>query len=290
MIMRTENEIVQNIIEYAGFDENVEAVIRTNLLPVREYLYSYQFYFIVNDITKYEDDMVFENCFGERILLFRGDKNYPDMFQNTKAHLMVYRDGITIVINAMDRETFLRKYNGEEAHDNVWIGDTYQKILDKEGCLPEIERLEEKQTIFSGKPTEEEFAGTCKEFWWVLKTFAEYTLRKELTAAMFYLNVAIRDLLNRMLRWYIYLSNGKPVDLGILDSNFEKLLEEKLFLLYKKTYPDADYEHIWQAYEVVTELWSYVGKAIAENRGFYYPEENEQNMLEFIQRLRESSL
>ncbi len=284
--MRSENEIIQNIIEYADSDDNVQAVIRTNLLPVREYLYSYQFYFIVNDIEKYEDDAVFESGFGERILLFRGDRNYPDMFQNTKAHLMVYRDGITIVINAMDRETFLRKYKWGDAHDNVWIGDTYQKILDKTGCLPEIERLEETQTIFDAVPTEEEFAGTCNEFWWVLKTFAEYTLRKELPAAMLYLNVSVRDLLNRMLRWFIYLSNGSPVDLGILDSNFEKLLDRKLFLLYKKTYPAADYEDIWQAYDAVTELWNCVGKAIAENRSFSYPKEDEKNMLEFIHNLR----
>ena len=285
--MKTENEIIQNIMEYAGSDDNVRAVIRTELMPVREYLYSYQFYFIVHDIEKYEDD-VFENCFGERILLFRGDKNYPDMFQSIKAHLMVYRDGITLVIKAMDIGTFLRKYNGEEIHDNVWIGDTYKKIMDKDGILPDIERLEEMQTIFAEVPTKEEFEGICNEFWWVLKTFAEYTLRKELPAAMFYLNTAVRDLLNRMLRWFIYLSNGKPVDPGILDCNLEKLLEKKLFSLYKKTYPDADYEHIRQAYDAVTELWSYTGKAVAENMGFSYPEEDEKNMLEFIHKLRET--
>ena len=94
------------------------------------------------------------------------------IIQTTKAHLMVYRDGITLVINAMDKETFLRKYNGLDAHDNVWIGDTYQKIFDKDDLLPEIERLEETQTIFAGIPTEEEFIGACNEFWWVLKTFA----------------------------------------------------------------------------------------------------------------------
>ena len=101
-----------------------------------------------------------------------------------------------------------------------------------------------------------------------MKSFAEYTLRKELPAAMFYLNY------------------GKPVDMGILDSNLEKLLEKKLFILYKKTYPNADYEHIRQAYDAVTELWSYAGKAVAENMGFRYPEEDEKNMLEFIQQLR----
>ena len=34
------------IVEYTEADDNVRALIRTNLLPVREYLYSYQFYFM----------------------------------------------------------------------------------------------------------------------------------------------------------------------------------------------------------------------------------------------------
>ena len=286
MFMRTESEIIKSVLKYAETDDNVRAVIRTDLLPQREYLYLYQFCFIVNDLSKYEDDRVFEKCFGERILLFRGDKNYPEMFSNTKAHLMVYRDGITLVIHAMDCATFLQKYNGNDEHDNVWIGETYQKILDKDDLLPKIERLTETQTIFASAPTEEEFIGTCNEFWWVLKTFAEYTLRKELLSAMYYLNVAVRDLLNRMLCWHIYLRNEKSVDMGILNSNFEKHLEKDLYQLYEKTYPDADYEHIWQALDAVTELWRRTGKAVAEKRGFQYPEETERSMLEFIHKLQ----
>ncbi|WP_026498397.1 aminoglycoside 6-adenylyltransferase [Butyrivibrio sp. WCD2001] len=177
--MRTEKEIIDIVLDVAKNDDAVRAVIRTELLPVREYLYSYQFCFIVDDIEKYDDDSIFETCFGKRVLLYRGDKNYSEMFDNTKAHLMVLADGITLVINAMDKETFIRRFNRENEYENVWIGDTYQKILDKENILPDIERLKETQTIFQGIPTEDEFVNTCNEFWWVMKTFAEYTLRKE---------------------------------------------------------------------------------------------------------------
>ena len=75
--MRSESEISEAVLGYAEVDDAVRAVIRTDLLPVREYLYSYQFCFIVNDIVKYDDDSIFEGCFGERILLFRGDKTTP---------------------------------------------------------------------------------------------------------------------------------------------------------------------------------------------------------------------
>lgn len=284
--MRTEREIVDSVLDYAMRDNGVRAVIRTDLLPVREYLRACNFIFIVDDIDRYDGD-IFRGCLGERILLFRGDRSYPEIFPDAKAHLMVFRDGATIAINAMRRDAFLDRYNGGHDRGDVWIGDTYQKLLDKDGMLPVIERLEEKQTLFSQIPTGSEFMGACDEFWWVLKTFAEYTLREELPAAMYYLNVAVRDLLNRLLRWHIVLRTGKPVDMGILDSNLEKLLEKDLFLLYRQTYPDADYAHIWQAYRAVADLWSRVGNDVAERCGFKYPKDVEKDMLAFIQNLRE---
>ena len=178
--MRTEKEIADTILEVAVSDENVGAVIRTDILPIREYLYTYNFYFVVYDVEKYNNDDVFEKCFGDRILLYRGDRNYPDMFPNTKAHLMVFRDGVTIVIIVIGKDTFLRKYNGECEYENVCMWDTFQKILDKDNMLPRIERLEEKQTLFAERPLETEFLGICDEFWWVLKTFTEYSLTPNL--------------------------------------------------------------------------------------------------------------
>ena len=153
--------------------------------------------------------------------------------------------------------------------------------------LPGIERLDEKQTWFAQRPSEEEFDGTGSEFWWVLKTFAEYTLRKELPSAMFYLNAAVRDPLNRMIRWYLFLRAGKPVDMGILDCNMEKLLGEELFSLYKETYPTADYERIWEAFDAVVRLWSFIGKDVASRCGYAYPLDTEKKMLILIRSLRE---
>ncbi len=284
--MRSEPEIIAKITEVAGQDDSVRVVIRTDLVPKRKYLYTYNFCFVVDDIEKYDED-VFQSCFGKRILLFRGDRNYPEMFPDTKAHLMVFRDGVTIVIHAMDVNTFLARYDGKSSYANVWIGDTYQKLLDKDNLLPETERLEEKQTIFAGAPSREEFDNINNEFWWVMKTFAEYTLREELLASMFYLNNSVRDLLNRMIRWYIYLKAGKPVNMGILDSRMEEILDADLFRLYQKTYPSADYSQIWEAYESVAALWRKTGLFISEHCGFEYPMKTDQDMAEFIHSLKE---
>ena len=284
--MRNEREILDLVLDAARRDDAVRAVIRTDLLPVREYLYTYNFCFVVNDLARFDED-VFRTCFDERILLFRADRNYPEMFPGTKAHLMVYRDGITLVIHAMDAAAFLARFDRKNPAENVWIGDTYQKLLDKDGLLPEIERPEEKQTIFAGAPSAEEFDNIHREFWWVMKTFAEYTLREELPASMFYLNSAVRDLLNRMIRWHIFLKAGHPVDLGILDSRMKDLLDADLFRLYKRTYPAAEEARIWEAFGAAAELWGRTGRFVAARCGFDYPEETESDMAAFIRRLRE---
>ncbi len=283
--MRSEREIVDSVLQIAIRDEGVRAVVRTELLPVREYLHAYSFVFVVRDVDDYDRD-IFESGLGERILLFRADRNYPEMFPDTKAHLMVFRDGITITVYAMDRDAFLAKYGGSRGREDVWIGETYQKLLDKDDMLPMVDRLIESQTLFAELPSEAAFLGACDEFWWVMKTLAEYTLREELPAAMYYLNVSVRGLLNRMLRWHLYLQSGRPVDMGILDSHLEKLLGESLFLLYRRTYPDADYGHIREALHAATELWHRVAGAVAERRGFQYPSAVEENMLEFIRNLK----
>ena len=279
--MRTENEVIDALLRTAGRDEAVRAVVRTNLVPKRKYGY-YTFCLVVNGTERFDGD-VFETCFGERILLFRADRNYPELFpKDGKAHLMVFRDGTTIAVNVIDKDAFLEEYSGRQNRENVWIGVTYQKLLDKDGILPETDRLDERQTWFSDKPSEEEFGGANSEFWWVMKTFAEYTLRKELPPAMFYLNTAVRDPLNRMIRWHLFLRAGQPVDMGVLDSNMEKLLGEELFSLYKTTYPAADYAQIWEAFDAVVQLWTSLGKDVAERCGYAYPADTEKDMLSLI--------
>ena len=240
----------------------------------------------MTDPAEYDGDAAFKSCFGGRILLFRPDKSYPELFPGVAAHRMVFRDGVTIAVDAMDRAAFLRRYGREQTHENVWFADTFQVLLDKDALLPNIGRSEETQTLFDQVPTQADFCRACTEFWWVMKTFAEYTRTHALPAAMFCLNDPVRGLLNRMLRWQLRLRAGGPVDMGVLDGNLEKLLEKEEFLLYEKTYPDAAYAHIWEAFDAVAALWHRAACAVADFCGFAYAQETEDAMLEFLRELR----
>lgn len=278
--MRTEDQVIENVLAVARQDKEVRAVIRTDILPIRKYPY-YNFYYIVRDMEKYEDDTLYATCLGERILLYRGDKNYPEILKGAKAHLMVFKDGVTIVIKAITLEMFIERYNSSEK------GDTFKKLLDKENILPEIDDHDDSKLICLDKPTKESFHGTCMEYFWVLKTFAEYIMRKELPAAMFYLNISVRDMLDRMIRWHIAYRHHYLVSCGTLNSYFKRYLEADLYYLYERTYPTADDESIWQAYEYVVKLFHEVGKRIADDFKYTYPEQIEQDILEFIKQMKE---
>ena len=52
--MRNEREAIEEILDVARQDDAVRAVIRTDIVPKRKYLHTYNFYFIVNDIEKYD--------------------------------------------------------------------------------------------------------------------------------------------------------------------------------------------------------------------------------------------
>ena len=282
--MRTEQEVINQVLSYAVSVSGIQAVIRTNLVPIRKYLYSYEFYFIVENIEDFEADETFEQCFGERILLYRGDHNYPDMLDGMKAHLMVYKDGITLVINAITDEKFREKY-GKKNTENAWISGTYEVLLDKNRKYTDVGKTEE-DLLFYEIPTVKDFEGCCSEFYWVLKTYAEYVLRGEIPAAMFYLNLSVRDVVNRMIRWYICLQNGKPVELGILDSYWERYLPGDMWLCYCETYACAEETSMWKALDAMAEVFHMAGERVAAWIDTVFPNKQEHDMLEFINQLK----
>ncbi|WP_091870266.1 aminoglycoside 6-adenylyltransferase [Butyrivibrio sp. INlla16] len=59
-----------------------------------------------------------------------------------------------------------------------------------------------------------------------------------------------------------------------------------MFQIYKRTYPNADYDQIWDAFDAVAVLWNRVGIMISDSCGYQYPEKTEKEMLEFILTLK----
>ena len=56
--------------------------------------------------------------------------------------------------------------------------------------------------------------------------------------------------------------------------------------LYRKTYPTADYDSMWEAFDAVTRLWTTIAADTAEFCDYVYSKDTEKEMLSFIKALR----
>lgn len=277
--MKSDEVIREKVLDIAKQDNDVRAVIYTHDVPLKRYIHPI-FYFIVNNLKKYDDDKMFENIIGERTVLFRGDKSYPEMHYGANAHLMIFKDGSTFAISVMTLKMFMERYNVYEK------SKPFSKLLDKDGILPQFRNFDINKFIDDYRPTQDDFIKTCDEYFWVLQTFAEHIKSESLTASMFYLNISVRDMLNRMLRWYIGTKNDFSVSCGWLDGNFKKYFDADEYKLYEGTYPIADFEEIWKALYNVVNLYHRAGIAIAEYFGYTYPEQAEIDMLRIIENIK----
>ena len=53
----------------------------------------------------------------------------------------------------------------------------------------------------------------------------------------------------------------------------------------RKTYPIADYEKIWEAFDAAAELWNILGNDVAVQCHYSYPVDTENNMLRLIRNI-----
>ena len=96
------------ILKIAENDENVRAVVlsgsRANTAAIQDEYQDYDIHYIVGDIDRF-DVSVFEDV----KLMFIPSDNYPEMFQNEKAYLMMFRDDSRIDMIICTMQTFLSK-------------------------------------------------------------------------------------------------------------------------------------------------------------------------------------
>lgn len=281
--MRNEKEMLDMIIKFANEDENIQAVVlygsRADKTVKKDMYQDYDIIFVVSEIDKYDCSDYFRECFGERVLLFRPDKAYPELFEETYVYLMLFDDENRIDLRICSTEKFMRIHEVEEA------GQPMVKLIDKNNSLPQVSG-ESTDAFTIRMPDEKTYHDTCAEFFWELQNIGKGIMRDEISYAMFLLNVAARDMLNRMIEWHIGINNDFSVTAGKLGKHYKKYLDERSYDMYKKTYPRAEYSEVWEALMIMIELFRETAICVANEFEFIYPEESEIGMLKHLEYLK----
>ena len=281
MNMRTEKEIHNLILTVAKENHRIRAVYmngsRTNPNAPKDKYQDYDVGFVVTEIKWFTDNPGWLSAFGELVMFQEPDKN--DMAEganiDTNSHyawLMLFKDGNRIDLHiTTDCDDY-----GEDT--------LTAPLLDKDNILPQIAPASDTG-YYVKRPTEGQYLSACNNFWWCLQNVAKGIARDELTYAMNMYVQVVHGNLEDMVKWYIGVHNDFAVNVGMWGKYFKKYLPEELYVMYKKTYSDADYCNLWSAIFTACELFRIVAQDVGSRLGYEYNMQDDVNMTGYLRKV-----
>jgi aminoglycoside 6-adenylyltransferase len=279
--MRSEQEILQLILDFTSRDDNIRAVLlngsRANPNAPKDPFQDFDILCLVRDITPYVRNQNIPPLFGEiMILQLPDDMGEPQWTDDIHyAYLMQYMDG-----NRIDLSFHLLSRIEEVLHDSLTI-----VLQDKDGILKNVPPPSDKDYL-PKEPTKKAFQDCCNEFWWVNPYVAKGLWRGELTYAKHLLEDAVRPELIKMLVWYFGMRTGFKKSPGKSGKYLKTGLEPETWDELEATYADANFERSWEALFAMGRLFRRIAGIVASAYGFEYPQEDDERVRAYLLRIK----
>ncbi|WP_442603157.1 aminoglycoside 6-adenylyltransferase [Paenibacillus sp. KN14-4R] len=286
--MRTEKEMFDLILGVAQSDERIRAVYmngsRTNPNVPKDQFQDYDIVYVVTEIASFLQDPDWIQVFGDRLMLQEPDKMDRNCgiemnFDRSYMILMLFTDGNRIDLRLLVKEAMLEEYRKEKLT---------VLLLDKDNGMPQIPPPTDADYHVK-RPTEPLYISCCNDFWWCLQNVAKGMGRDELPYVKQMFESVIRDQLDTMVAWWIGIQHDFKVSVGKMGKYYKNYLPESYYDMYKQTYSDSNYEHIWKSVFVTCDLFRALAQDVAKHSEFTYAVQDDTNMMEYLKRVHEST-
>lgn len=280
--MRTEKEMMGLILTKAQDDERIRTVImngsRANPNAKKDMFQDYDIVYIVRDIDSFTSDHTWVDMFGERIMMQMPEDKVLPPADNTGhfIYLMQFLDGNRIDLTLIPEE----KKNLLLKPDSLSV-----LLLDKDGIIGSLPPSSDRDYHIK-KPNQKEFSDVCNEFWWICMNISKGICREELTYAMVMYEQVNRNVLIRMIEWYIGGKTNFTLSAGKFGKHMADYLEKDEWEAFVSTYTDANYENIWESLFIMCDLFRKIAIGVAEKLNFEYPYEDDKRVTEYLKRLK----
>lgn len=281
--MRSEQEMLELILDTARNDERIRAVImngsRANPNAPRDPFQDFDIVYIVTDVAPFRHNYEWIKRFGE-IMILQMPEDMQDPPPNNDGgftYLMQFTDGNRIDLG-LDPPAMLP----ELVRDSLSV-----LLLDKDGLVEPFAPANERDYL-PKPPTAKAFADCCNEFWWVCPYVAKGLWREEITYAKYMQEHFVRDQLMKMLNWSVGVQTQFAGNPGKFGKYLKRYLAPELWELLLKTYADASCEHTWEALFATCDLFRITARRVAGYFGFGYPADDDEKVsahLQHVQRL-----
>jgi len=276
--MRSEKEILDLVIKAAENDERIRAVMmvgsRADPDAPKDKYQDYDITYFVKDITPFYNNTEWViKHFGKPIIMQLPEtmELLPPAGDGHFCWLMIFDDG-----NRIDLSIEFTPYIDD--------GEPAVILLDKDKLLPIINP--DKKYWHTKPPSQKHFYDCCNEFWWCLNNTAKGIVRDELPYAMNMYNCVVRNMLDKMIEWFIGVNNNFSVSSGKMGKYFKKYLPVDLYEKYRKTYSDSNYDNFWNSISNACELFHFSAEKVANYLNISYNQNEEDGMNKYLEMVK----
>ncbi|HDR3937396.1 TPA: aminoglycoside 6-adenylyltransferase [Bacillus anthracis] len=280
--MRTEKEMIDLIMNTAKEDERIRAVImngsRVNPNVKKDCFQDFDIIYAVKDIRSFTSNHNWIHRFVEIMIVQMPEEMslIPADEDGKFPYLMQFMDGNRIDLTLAPVELI----------NNFVRQDSLSKLLlDKDNCMEGFPPASDKDYLIK-KPTEKEFLDCCNEFWWCSTNVAKGLWREELSYVKGMLDGPVRDMLIVMLEWHIGMKTDFIVNAGKFGKHFEKYIEKDMWVQFKRTFSNAEYENIWESFFDMGNLFREVANEIANAYGYPYPQGDDDRVTSYLKHVK----
>jgi len=288
--VRSEQEMLDLILKIAKEEKRIRALYmfgsRANPVAETDKFSDFDIGFIVTETEPFIKDKKWLYSFGDIAIVFKSQWNRLQFgltgetidFARRYIWGILFKDGnrIDLIIEIV-----------EEAMKSVYVfGMPTIKLLDKDGVLPVNPASLTKTDFSAGKPDRDKYEACCTAFWWFLNDVAKRIVRNELPYAFETYNNFVRYTLNQMADWYIGIQSDFSVSAGRSNKYYKKYLPADFYNLYAETYSGCNYTSLWSAIFSGCTLFEELAVYVGRHYGFSYNKEEEDNMLEYLTKVK----
>jgi aminoglycoside 6-adenylyltransferase len=275
--MRSEQELIGQILELANSDDLIRAVLLTgstaNPKIWKDSFQDLDVMYVVTQLAPFLRDNHWIDVFGERLILqVPEEMTIGEKDEHAFHYLMLFKDGNRIDLTLFPLEKIRTKFK----KDSLAI-----VLLDKDRTFGTLPPPTDSDYLIK-RPTEKEFLDHCNEFWWVSTYVAKGLSRKEITYAKQMMDVHVRTMFLKMIEYYVGTLTGFSVSFGKAGRHMKSHVSPELYDRILETYPDSQIDNIWKALFAMVALFDELAKEVAVAMNFRYNEVEANNVTGYL--------
>lgn len=283
--MRTENEMMNLILQLAKDDDRIRCVYltgsRANPNVEKDNYQDFDVVFVVTETASFLQEDSWRASLGEIAMMQEPLSSYLGWGEGNDPNecytwLMLFKDGQRIDLQLHSLQVAKRNFLAESLTVT---------LLDKDAFLP-INEAPSDHHYWIAKPSQAEFLACCNEFWWCLSNVGKGLVRQQLPYALRMYHETSHAELDKMIEWAIGLTYDYQVNTGLWGKYFRDYLSEKDYNHYLKTYASGDVSHIWTAVWMAVEMFQEKARDVAHAFDYPYHQEEETAMICYLKGLK----